>query len=124
MLPVAPAIAIRAADENVAQELHLNFLKTRAAATFALADTGVEAEGAGIEAALFGLFGLGEHFADVVERADIDGGIGARGFAENGLIHEHHPAKRFVAGEAGCGLGVAGAMGLGLLAFACRARVG
>jgi hypothetical protein len=92
---IAAAIAIGAADEDVAQELHLDLLEARAAASFALPLTGVEAEGAGIESALLGLLGLGEDGPDVVERAYIDRRIRARGLAEDGLIHQDDAAEVF-----------------------------
>ena len=98
---VAAAIAVRAANEDVAEELHLDFLEAGTATFLTLADGGVEAERAGVEAALLGDFGLCEDFADVVERADIDGGIGARRFAESGLIHHDHAAEGLEAGEVG-----------------------
>ena len=52
MLPIPPPVAVRATDEHIAEELHFDFLETSAATTLALADAGVEAERAGIEAAL------------------------------------------------------------------------
>ena len=99
---ITTAIAIRATDENVAEKLHLNLLEPCAATFFALADAGVEAEGAGIQAALPGHFGLREDFADVIERADIDGWIRTWGFAQSRLVHEDNLAERFVAGDAFC----------------------
>ena len=99
VLAIAAAVAVRAADEDVAEELHLDFLEARTATLFALADSGVEAERAGVEAALLGDFRLREDFADVVERADVNGGIGTRGFAERGLIHEDDLAEAFVSSE-------------------------
>ena len=60
MRPVPPPIAIRAADKNVAEKLHLDFLKACASATLALALAGIEAEGAGIQPTLPGRLGLGE----------------------------------------------------------------
>ena len=56
VLTITPAVAIGAADKDIAQELHFDFFETRAAATFALALAGIEAEGAGVEPALFGGF--------------------------------------------------------------------
>ena len=101
MRPVAAALAFGAADEDIAEELHFNFLKTRAAAAFALALRGVEAEGAGVEPALAGEVGLGEKFADFVKRAGIDGRIGAGRFAEDGLVHQHGRAEDLPAAEGG-----------------------
>ena len=72
MLPIAATIALGAADENIAEELHLDLLETSAATFLALTDGGIKAEGAGVESTLFGDFGLGEDFADVVERANIE----------------------------------------------------
>ena len=95
MRAVAAAVAIGAADEDVAQELHLDLLEARAAAPLALPLAGVEAEGAGVEPALLRQLGLGEDGPDVIERANIDGGIRARGLAEDGLIHQHDPAEVF-----------------------------
>ena len=73
--PIPPAIAIRAPDEHVTEELHFDLFEAGPAATFTLTDGGVEAECAGVQASLASLFGLGKHLTDVVERADIDGGI-------------------------------------------------
>jgi hypothetical protein len=75
MLPIPPAIAVRAADEYIAEKLHLDFLEPGPAAAFTLALSRVETESAGIQAALAGELGLREDLANVVERADIDGGI-------------------------------------------------
>ena len=90
---VAAAIAIGAADEDVAEELHLDLLEAGAAAPFTLALGGIEAEGTGIEAALPGQLRLGEKVADVVKRANINGRVRARGLAENGLVHQHDAAE-------------------------------
>ena len=57
---VTAAVAVGTAYENVAQELHFNFLETGAAAALALALRGVEAEGAGLEPLLPGGVGPGE----------------------------------------------------------------
>lgn len=112
MLAIAPPVAVRAADEDVAEELHLDLLEARAPAAFALADAGVEAEGAGVEAALLRQFGGGEEFAEVFERADVNGGVGARGFAERGLIDEDDLGEVLPAGEGG-----RGAWGVGRVVF-------
>ena len=101
MRAVAAAIAIRAADENVAEELHLDLLEAGAATTFALALGGIETESAGTQTALFGRVGLGEQFAKVVERADVNGGVRARGFAQRRLVNQDNAADVFPAGEGG-----------------------
>ena len=96
---IPAALAFRAADENVAEELHFNFFKTGAAAAFTLALRGIETEGAGAQTTLLRQTGRGEEFANVVERADIDGRVGARRFAQAGLIDQNDAAERFPAGQ-------------------------
>jgi len=86
-------MALGAADEDVAEELHFDFLEAGATAAFALALRGIETERAGAEAALAGEFGLGEEFAKVVECTDVNGGVGARRLGESGLIHENDAAR-------------------------------
>ena len=78
---VALAIAVRAAQVDVAQELHLDVLKTRAAAGGAAAVAAIEAElGAGVAA--FTRQGRnGKQFADGVPGAHVADRIGARRFA-------------------------------------------
>ena len=125
VLAIAAAIAVGAADEDVAEELHLDLLKPGAATAFALAVGGIEAERAGVEAALLGRFGLRKDFADVVERADVNGGVGARGFAEGGLVHEHDLAEGLEAGEADAECGVrSGESSSSALAGFRRSRAG
>src|SRR6266511_3962154 len=80
---IAAAVAVGAADEHVAEELHFDLLEAGAATTFALALARIEAEGAGVEAALFRGVGLGEQFAEVVERAEVNGGVGRRRFGNS-----------------------------------------
>src|SRR5262249_2142430 len=88
-----------ATDEHVAEELHLDLLETCAPTALALALAGIEAERAGIETALLRRIRLREEFPDVVERADVNRRVGTRCFAENGLVHEDDPLKRFTAGK-------------------------
>ena len=90
---VPATVAVGAADENVAEELHFDSFEAGAAAALALALGGVKAEGAGVEAALFGEFRLGEEFADVIKGADIDSGIRARGFGQDRLVHQQRARK-------------------------------
>ena len=90
---VAPPVAIRATDKNIAQELHFDLLKTGAPAAFALALRGIETEGAGAQAALFGGRGPGKQLANFVKRPDINRRIGARRPAQQGLVHRDDPAQ-------------------------------
>ena len=126
MLAIAAAIAFGAADEDVAEELHLDLLETGTAAFLALTDAGVEAEGASVQAALLCNFGLCEDFADVVEGTDVNGRIGSWGFAERGLVHEDDLSERFKTGEDGrwrmedgTGVVVRTAFDIGIQAIGC-----
>ncbi|EDT04028.1 hypothetical protein BamIOP4010DRAFT_2429 [Burkholderia ambifaria IOP40-10] len=89
---VAAAVAVRATQVDVAQELHLDVLEARAAARRATAVARVEAERAGAVAALQRERRLREQLADLVERADIAGRIRPRGLADRRLIDEHDVA--------------------------------
>src|SRR5438128_1681901 len=99
MLPISSSVAIGAADEDIAQKLHLDFFETSAAASFALTLRGIETERAGVESALFCGFGLSEHLADIIKSADIDGRVRARCFAEDGLVHQDNTAEVFASLE-------------------------
>src|SRR6185503_20175054 len=96
---ITAAVAIGAANEHVAKELHLDFLESGSAAAFALTLSRIETERAGVEAALSGGVVLGEQFANVVECPNVNGRIGARRFAERRLVHQHGPAKLLPAGQ-------------------------
>src|ERR1041385_5047165 len=98
---ITAAAAVGTADEHVAEELHFDLLEAGTAATFALALGGIETECARIKAALFGRVGLGEQFADVVERADVNGGVGAGRLAQRRLVHQHGAAEGFPATDVG-----------------------
>ena len=74
--------AFRAADEDVAEELHLDLLEAIAAATLAAAVAGVEGEGTRGEP-LRPASGRGEELADVIEDAEIQAGL-ERGVRESG----------------------------------------
>ena len=97
VLTIAAAVAFRAADEDVAEELHLDLLEARAATAFALAHAAVEAERAAVQSALFREIGLGEKIADVIEGSDVNDRIRARRLAEWRLIDEHDLADGLVA---------------------------
>ena len=89
----APAVAVRAAQVDVAEELHLHMLEARAAAGRAAAVAGVEAEHAGGVAALARQRRVGEELADLVPGADIAGRVGARGLADRALVDEDRVAQ-------------------------------
>ena len=107
MRTIAASIAIRTADEHVAEKLHFDFLETRTAAAFALSLRRIETERARIQSALFRNFRLRKDFANVIERANIDGGIRPRRFAERRLVHEHRAVDVFETFETCCVLRVA-----------------
>jgi hypothetical protein len=87
---VARAVAVRAAQVDVGQELHLDVLEAVAAAGRAAAVAGVEAERAGGVAALLRDSGAAaKQLADRVERADVARRVRARGLADRRLVDEH-----------------------------------
>ncbi|MCY1339899.1 hypothetical protein D9M69_257990 [compost metagenome] len=96
---VAGAVAIRAAQVDVAEELHLDVLEARAAAGRAAPVAGVEAERARGIAALQRHRRPGEELADLVERPDVAGRVGARGLADRRLVDEHHVIDQVRAGQ-------------------------
>ncbi|CAM5197758.1 hypothetical protein CDEN61S_01756 [Castellaniella denitrificans] len=97
----AVAVAVRAAQVHVRQELHFHVLEAGAAAAGAAAVAGVEAEGAGRVAALLRQRGGGEQLADGVEGADVAGGVGARRLADGRLVHHHHVGDALRAQQGG-----------------------
>ena len=82
--------AFAASDVQVRQELHLDLLQTVTLARFATAAFDVETEAAGTEATLFGLARAGEHFADLVKRADVRRRRTARRASDGTLVDLHH----------------------------------
>src|SRR5512142_608017 len=102
MLPIAAPVAVGTADEDVAEELHFDFFEACAAAAFALALAGIEAESAGVQAALLRRVRLCEEFPDIIESSDVNRGIRARRLAENRLVDEHDALEGFAA-EKTCG---------------------
>lgn len=88
ILLIAGTIALGAAEEEVGEELHFDFFEAEAlAAGAAAAGGGVEGEERGGEVVLEGLGGVCEEVADGVEDAEVDGGCGAGGAADGGLVH-------------------------------------
>ena len=94
---IARAIAVRAAQVDVGQELHLDMLESVAAARGTAARAGIEAERARRIAALFRERQAGEALADGVEGADVARRIGARGAADRRLVDHHHVFQERVA---------------------------
>ncbi|OPZ03672.1 MAG: hypothetical protein BWZ09_02302 [Alphaproteobacteria bacterium ADurb.BinA305] len=91
--PITLAVAVRAAQPHVGQELHLDVLEARAGAGRAAAVAGVEAEGAGGIAALLRLRQGGEEGTDRVPGADVAHRVGARALADRRLVHHDHAAQ-------------------------------
>src|SRR5690606_16527600 len=81
----AAALAIVAADVDVAQEMHLDLADAVALSGLAAAALDVEAEAAGLVAVRAGLGELGEEVADGVEDLDVGGRVAA-GRAADGLL--------------------------------------
>ena len=82
LVAIAAAVAVRAAQIHVREELHLDVLEAVAAAGRAAPVAGVEAERARGVLALLRRRLAGEQLADAVERADVARGIRARGAAD------------------------------------------
>ena len=88
--PEAPAVAVRAAQVDVGQELHLDMFEAIATAGRAAAIAGIEGEGAGAVVTLLRQWFGREQLPDGIEGADIAGRIGAGGLADGRLIDHHH----------------------------------
>src|SRR6266849_2797304 len=94
----ALAIAVRAAQVHVRQELHLDVLEAVAAAGRAAPVAGVEAEGAGGVLALFRERLFRVDVADRIPGADVARGIRARGAPDRRLVdHDYIPDQRVAA---------------------------
>ena len=85
----APAVAVRAAQVHVRQELHLHVLEARTPAGGAAPIASVEAEHAGGVAALGRQRRTREQLAHLVEGTHVAGRVAARRLADGRLVHEH-----------------------------------
>ncbi|MNQ41688.1 hypothetical protein D3C85_553730 [compost metagenome] len=94
------AVAIRAAQVDVGQELHFHVFETRATAGRAAPVAAVEAERARRVGAFARQRRLREQLADGVERAHIAGRVGTGGLADGRLIHHDHVGDLFGAQQA------------------------
>ena len=91
--------ALRAAHEDVAEELHLDLLEAVAAATLAAAAAGVEGERARGQSLRHRFRRRGEEFADAIEDAEIERRRRARRARERRLIDHHHLVDAMRAGD-------------------------
>ena len=91
---VTLSVAIGAAQVHVAEELHLDVLKTGTATGGATPVTAVEAELGRRIATLLRQRRGGKQGADRVPRAHVADRIGARGLANGALIDKHHVGQR------------------------------
>ena len=91
--PVALAIAIRATQIHIAQKLHFDMLKARAATTGATPVTAVGTEFAGGVTALARQGRRGKNFSNRIPRAHITHGVGSGRFANGRLVYKHHIAQ-------------------------------
>src|SRR5690606_25219653 len=85
--PESLAVAIRAAQVDVGQELHLDVFKSGATAGRAASVAGIEAERAGSVAPFLCKGCLREKLADGIERSYETGGVRAGSFADRGLVN-------------------------------------
>ena len=101
-LPVeAFSFAYGAGDVEVGEEVHLDPPLPLPLALFAPPALNVEAEPAGLVAALPGVAGVGEYLANFVEHAGIRGRIAPRRASDGRLIDLHHLVDLIDAAEAG-----------------------
>ena len=84
----ALAVAVRAAQIDVGEELHLDVFESVATTGGAAAVAGVEAEGPRRVFAFLGQRRPGKDLADRIEGADEAGGVGAGGLADRRLVDE------------------------------------
>ena len=89
-LLVALSLALGAAEEEVAQELHLDLLEAESRAAVAAPLSGVKREGGGTHPGRQRLVLHAEEFPDRVKNAQVDGRRGARCACEGRLVHHHH----------------------------------
>ena len=92
---VPPALAHLAGDEDVRQEVHLNFQHAVAGAGLAAASPDVEAEPARAVAPALGLLGGGVEVPDVVEEVRIGSGVGPGRPANGALVDADHLVQVF-----------------------------
>ena len=98
--PVALAVAVRAAQVDIGEKLHLDVLEAGAATGRTPAIAAVETElGAGV-AALPRQRRDGKDFAHRIPGADVAHRVGARGLADRRLVDEHHVAQMIGAQQA------------------------
>ena len=112
--PKTAAIAIRAANVDVREKLHLHVLETCAAAGRAAPVATIEAERARGVAALARKRRLREKLADRIERANVAGRIGPRCLADGRLVDHDHVGQLFRAQNAAEGAGRLGGLALDL----------
>ena len=103
----AMALADRAGDPDVGEEVHFELVGAVAFAGLAAAAGDVEAEAAGLVAAGLGLGQLREELADLVEDLDVGGRVGARRAADGRLVDGDQacrgsPGPRCGRGRRGC----------------------
>ena len=106
-LLIALAVALRTAEEEVAEELHLDLLEAESGAAVAPALAGVEGESGGSESGLQRGILHGKEFPDGVEDPQVDGRGGAGCPGEGGLVDEDDVREMFPAAERlaeACGL--------------------
>ena len=110
----ALAVAVRAAQVDIRQELHLHVLEAVAAAGGAAAVARVEAERACRVATFLGGFRFCVDVADRVPGADVAGRVGARGLADGRLVDHDHLGHVFGAAQLAVLAGHFGRLALGL----------
>ena len=99
------SLAFRAADVEVAQELHLDFLKTGPAAALATSAPGVEGKCARGQTLRHRFRLRGEELTHAIVNPEVKNRRRARGAGERGLVDHHDLADAVRAGHAFAGAG-------------------
>ena len=82
-------MALRASNEDITQELHLDFFEAHALAVLTLSGLGIKTEMPRGEIAIKGFFGSRKEISDGVKGPDVNRRIRARGASNRGLVHEN-----------------------------------
>src|SRR5262245_61336487 len=99
----AASFAFGTAQVEIAQELHLDLLETQSRAAFAPTIPCIEGERRRRQAGGKRRWVCAKNFSDCVVCADVDGGRGARGSRQRGLIYHDDIADLLYSGNGTAG---------------------
>ena len=81
-------MALRASNEDITQELHLDFFEAHAFAVLTLSGFRIKTEMPRGKIAIKGFFGSRKEISDGVKGPDVNRRVGARGASNRGLVHQ------------------------------------